>query len=181
MKNKALKVMLTIFILMVIFIASLYFLREPICKGKLLKSTRMFTHLFFPPKDLYKTLVNEEINIGETEIVQSYEFKTKYIGPHAVYVVFEGMPFDFAKSHELKLEINFDFYKNDLLLTSKNTKNFNNKSWKLHNYIWCIFNVPDEIPLDQNIICKITITTTDELLAKNIEGTRIIISKMSEL
>jgi len=173
-------------ILFISFFLLAFLLRVPLCRGKIpIESMREYAMFLFPPKDIYENRLEKRIDVTSTGKVQDFKFSIRYIGPYDVSIIFDELPDDFwekHKNHSLKLSIRIDFYKDEQLLISKIAPDdpIEKKHALWRGYIHCVFNSPEEIPTDMDIICKVTILSADELLNENCTGARLTISKLSE-
>jgi len=173
---------LSLVVLILVYIASLPLLRVPICRGKIFKFARSHVQLFCPPKDLYKFILNEQIDIAKIDNIQTFSFKLKYIGPYRVVIVLDGFSGKlYREGYDLKLRVKLDFYKDDVLLISKIPTDNYDKFWALkEGKIDCDFNSPEDIPIDTEVTCKVTILATDEYLRSQCTGARLCMSRRSE-
>ncbi|OQA03667.1 MAG: hypothetical protein BWY69_00305 [Planctomycetes bacterium ADurb.Bin401] len=159
-------------------------LRVPICKGKILGFLRPHVQIFCPPEDLYDPILNKKIEISDTNKVQTYEFKTKYIGHYAAIIVLDGLDDDlYRKAYDLKLNMKLNFYQDGILLISRKTSDYYNKSWGLGHgdgEIKCEFESPKDIPIDANVTCEVLLITIDPYLNKHFKSANLFIQKYSE-
>ena len=75
-------VVVIVLLIVGLFLTTFLF-REAVCQGKHLPFMREWVQLLTPPKDLYRRVVDENLNIstvGNKTIV----FTLKYIGPYSI-------------------------------------------------------------------------------------------------
>lgn len=166
-----------------ILLALIAFLRVPISKGKILKPARLWVQLFWPPKDLFDSVVNKEINITNTAEPQSFKFTVKYVGPYTVGVLLNNFSDDlYRKKYDLKLRVRLDFYKNDALLISKETSSdytpFYGK--RGNGLMLTEFESTEDVPIDTEITGKLIVLSPDESLSNQYGPLRLYIQKRSE-
>jgi hypothetical protein len=154
-----------------------------ICEGKLFSKYRQYCYLFFPPKDLYECKLYKTLE--QHQEFQSYQFSLKYIGLYDCETILEKFSDEmyYQKQHGSSLEILFKFYDvNDKLIYQKQTKgNYvpfigkNGGGLKLFQ-----FHVPEDIPEDQEITCKLIVINKDDALYNKYGPIKLCIKKASE-
>jgi hypothetical protein len=188
-KKNSKRSLFTVIVLILVCLVVISFLlppllRVPICKGKILGFLRPYVQIFCPPKDLYDIVLNERIDISEPNKNQTFNFKIKYIGQYATHVTLDELDDKlYGKKYDLKLQMRLNFYKDGVLLISKNPADYYQKSWGLDRgdgEIKCDFEVPKDVPIDTNITCGVRIFATDPYLNNHCKGTRLFIHKYSE-
>ena len=95
-------------------------LKEPICQGKYLPFMRGWVQLLIPPKDLYRRVVDENLNIS-TVGNETIVFTLKYIGPYSIRLVPRGIPDKiYGTEYDSPLKATVEFYIDEELALEKN-------------------------------------------------------------
>jgi hypothetical protein len=178
-------VILSIFLFCLIVVFCIIpLLRVPICKGKFLGFLRPYVQIFCQPKDLYNPILNKKILICEPNSIQNFTFKVDYVGHYAAIITLDELDKElYQEPYDLKLNVKLNFYKDGILLISKNTIDYYDKSWSLgrgDGEIKCEFVSPEEIPIDTNINCEAIIIFQDIYLCKHFKTARLFVQKYSE-
>lgn len=177
-----------IFIILIIFViillvSLLFLLRAPISRGKIFPSLRFFVQYFCPPRDLFDLIVNDEIDTSKRGMAPTTKFRLKYIGPYAVGLLLDRFPPNlYHNKYDLILRLKFDFYKGNIFLFSKETSNEYSPFIGLRGNGFTLFhfNTPEDIPVDEDIICKVNVLQADEYLNHQYGPIKIYIQKRSE-
>lgn len=179
---KQLFIFLILFVIVIIIILVLItLLRMPISKGKILQPARLWVQIFCPPKDLFDLVVNKKIDLSKLNDSQLFTFTVKYVGSYKGGILVDMMGDDFY-NYDLKLRMKLNFYKEGALLITKETTNdripFYGK--RGNGFILFEFSCPEDIPIDTEIRCELTVLTVDKALDRQYGSVRLYIQKVSE-
>ena len=140
--------------------------------------------VLFPPADLYDLIVEKDIDIAQTGYKDILYFQIKYPGLYSIGVLFDKFPVKFNKASygDLKLRLNLDFFDQDQLVFSKETKepilHFASKDGR--GFWLARFYSPDTIPIGNKIKCKVEVLNSDILFMQQYGNARLFIKKVSE-
>jgi len=142
-----------------------------------------FIYTFNPPKDYFDYLVNESLDISQIG-TKKFEFRNKYKGKHSVKIVLENFPDDlyFSKNNQIvwKLKFKIDFYVKDSLVFSSTKNLMEPFVGKDSGYFILIYECPKDLPINQKIICNVTIIEPDYIFTNKYGPVRFCINKMSD-
>jgi len=157
----------TVVVICFVFAMCIFLLRVPICKGKLLPFFRQYVQWLCPPADLYEGLIDEIVDFNNE---YTYTFKIKYIGPYNLAMEFDHIG-NFNENCHVKAKI--DFYIKDKLTLSRymSIDGIKERSW-----CECDFVVPEDLPIEEEITCKIKIVSAEG----KCKTVRLLLSKSSE-
>lgn len=194
MIKRILKIMLiiviSIVVLIVLFILGLkvfssYILQRP----ELHNNIGSIVQLLFPPRDLYKRIITEEIDItkkGEEEV----EFKNKYVGDYIVGILLKNFDFE-TMYHDkpdsiLGIEVNF-YLDNKLVLShiegfkeKKYSPTYGGKVSYESGYYFLGYDCPKDLPINKTIICKIKILEPDTNFNDKYGPVKFFIEKITD-
>jgi len=137
----------------------------------------------FPPKDLFELVVKETIDVASTGVASIVTFKIKYDGPYVAGILLEQFSRNsILQKSGFKLRIKCDIYANGNLCFSRvTTENYTSFLGLRGNGLWLMeFQVPEEVPLKEQVTCKITIFTADEALQEKYGPIAFYIQKRSD-
>jgi len=172
-------VVVIVLLIVGLFLTTFLF-REAVCQGKHLPFMREWVQLLTPPKDLYRRVVDENLNIstvGNKTIV----FTLKYIGPYSIQLAPRGIPDKlYGTEYDGPLRATVEFYIDEELILEKDFKY--NKSWSLGRSGGIPefeVNVPSELPIEKSTTCLVRVIVPDPYLAERCDM-RILIGRQSE-
>jgi hypothetical protein len=137
----------------------------PLFSGSILRSNlpepiKFFVQSFFPPKDLYRLLVKEEIDLSQGEIDLIKNFSHKYPGRYEFGIILQDAPSDFyfnKASHILYsiMEVVFlvDGKKVKHYSLSGEFSPFTGKDGK--GLILGVYTCPADLPIDKSVTVEI--------------------------
>lgn len=187
MKKLAKKMILVLclpVLILILSVVSVTLLNKPICKGKLLKPLRLCVQIFCPPQNLYELILEEKIDIANTGTEHTFNCEIEYIGPYSIGVLLDELNEDLQrKKYPLKLKLLVQFYLDGKLVLSKETTDEYRPFLGKDNsgLILADILVPDDLPIDKKIDCKVKIVNTDEYLSQECEQIFFYMKKKSEL
>ena len=140
-------------------------------------------HLFCPPEDLFALIINSEIDITNQGNIRKFQFISQYVGPYTGGLLFPNQSRDwFSSNLNVDLRMQIDFYRAGELLASKKTTSDYDPFYSNSGDGLMLFdiNVPEEIPVDETLLCEVKILVADTVLARKFGSTRFYIKKLSE-
>jgi hypothetical protein len=164
--------------LLIFFVSFTY----PISNCDAISSIREF---FFPPKDLFHSLVEAPIDISSTNKINLGEIKFKYKGSYALGISYKK-DIDDKKLHwekySLKLRLNIKFYAdNKLIFEKESTENYSPYWGQEDNGIHIIyFNYPKDISR-RKLMCTVEVVTPDRELNEQYKPFKLFIRRNSGL
>ena len=133
-----------------------------ILRSALPEPIKFFVQSFFPPKDLYHLLVNEEIDLAQDKFAVRKNFSHNYPGRYSFGILFQGAPNDFyfnKESHHLTSNMEVGFYVDGKKVKSYSLSGefspFTGKHGK--GLILGVYNCPADLPIDKLVSVEITV------------------------
>ena len=151
------------------------------------KATRLFIRAIAPPSDLFTPLVDEPCDVGHRGVAGRFTFENRYSGKHAVGLILAGpagdqllKPMSERRVLQLRMEITF-FIKNTVILSRIVGKTYSPFSGTDGNGVtFFYYTCPEELPLNETIVCEVRIIEPDDALAKSCNPVRFYICKTSD-
>lgn len=156
-------------------------------KKGILGALALLTELFNSPKDLFTPLVKEQIDISKKGNKAEFVFKHKYAGRHNINIGVEKKKLNlyikkYGRKTSLVLDIGFYIEKK---------RAFSLTTYKKHRGVFygreqggfclAIYNCPENLPMDKNIVCKITVIEPDLDLVNICGPVTFYVKKLSDL
>ena len=150
-----------------------------------LNKLRLMVQMLAPPRDLYRYLVREEIDFRKKGLIRRFEYRNKYLGNHEVGILLDNFSDDLYLSphpYKLKSKVEIKFYiKHKLVLSrvlDEKYQPFNGATGNGFSLMY--YKCPVDLPLDDTILCEITIVEPDVYLFNTYGPVNFFIRKMSD-
>lgn len=176
----ALGIILTLYLLLYIF-------NDKILGAECLAKMHFLVNVVAPPTDLYKPLINSEINISDKGKIYTYNYKHKYIGTYDIGIYLDNysdklqfVSKDKRYKLKLKLEIKL-FYKDKVYLTKVLEENYSPFSGASGSgFSLMYYKCPLDLPVNQDITCEVKVIESDDVLSNNYGPVKFYIQKISD-
>ncbi len=149
------------------------------------KKSAFLRNILSPPSDLYDVVIDKKIDAGKDKGIATIAFRIKHHGRYSTGIFLERLPDDFWKTNyaELKLNIKLSFYFGDqLLLIQEPITPLLHFVGKNEQGVWfSTFEAPDDLPVDNNLNCKLEVIISDKEFEKKYGPIRFYIQKISEI
>lgn len=185
-KNMITKMILTLGIIFAL-ILTMVVLNEAILRHQFPAWSKSIVQMFFPPNDLYKPLLVEELIVSPGSLKKNTTYRIKYMGSYSVSLLFSNFgPENYSKfadknnNFQLSAKIQCSVENNTIY-----TKSLNNGTPFLGKDSGGItlttYTVPTDLPLDKSINCEFSIDNIDEEFITKHTPVKLSIAKMSDL
>lgn len=155
-------------------------------EGGLVKNLKSFRNWVSPPKDYYVPLVKDDVDISKKGITKTIGLKHKYEGNYSLGIFLEHFSDDLyyvplSKRYKLKLKMEISFYNNNILILTRNIDSSEPFIGEFGSgFALLLYKVPQEIPVNTDLVVKVTILEPDKYLFDTYGPSKLYISKMSD-
>jgi hypothetical protein len=152
------------------------------------KSLRLLVQAVAPPTDLYTPLGTVDFDVSQGGLVARVEFVNKYVGQHVVSLLLAKFQEDLYfkdQDHRFRpdLKLMIVFTVGNTVLLKRYVENSylpfigkNGSGFSLFEY-----NVPEELPIAQKIMCEVRIMQGDHRMQKEYGPVRFLVRKASDM
>ena len=156
-------------------------------EGTYMRNVKSFRNWISPPRDYYIPLFKEDFDISKDGLSKEIVFKHNYEGNHSFGILLEHFSDDLyyvplSKRYKLKLKMEINFYSNNELILTKKIENIYEPFIGDigRGFSFFTYKVPQELPINKDIVVHIKILETDKYLFETYGPTKLYIEKRSD-